>query len=443
MTDDVGRGRNAYMLANARQTMNKGFVVGTLLSCITAAILLDAGFPIWRVVAITVEYLVFMIAQRMIILRTPSPEGVDDAVTRISVLSQLYQTTSVSLTGGLASPLVPMLALSAIFSVVFFGPHRRAKSMVLLLAVLVAVIAALPSSVTGPPIPRDHYIAVVIVAIAWALFAIHMFVSKISEATHQANCEFADLRDDRLADAEAQARRLQSVGAKVAHELKNPLAAIKGLVQLVKRAPDNGKTDERLAVVEAEIDRMETILREYLSFARPLEDLCKESTDLAEIAQEVVSVLAGRMEQGRIEIETATAATPFEGDPRRLKEALINLLANAIDATPPGGRIRIATRGGPHRGDGVVEIRDSGRGMATDVLDRLGTSFFTTRTSGTGLGVVLALGVVAQHGGALHVASEPGRGTLISITLPVGGTPHASAAITTSRHLPPDSVRAA
>jgi signal transduction histidine kinase len=282
---------------------------------------------------------------------------------------------------------------------------------------------------------------VVVIALVWTLFAIRMFVSKVTEATHAASCAIQDLREDRLADAEAQARRLQSVGAKVAHELKNPLAAIKGLCQLVKRAPDNPKTDERLAVVEAEIDRMESILREYLSFARPLEDLKKEPIDLAEVAQEVISVLAGRTEQGRISIETSTAATPVDGDPRRLKEALINLLANAIDATPPGGRIKITTRGAG--GGGVVEIRDSGRGMASDVLDRLGTSFFTTRPSGTGLGFVLAHGVVAQHGGSLHVASEPGRGTLVTINLPAPGAPAAAASITTSRRLPADSVRAA
>jgi two-component system sensor histidine kinase HydH len=441
MTDDVGRGRNAYMLATARETMNKGFIVGALLSLVTAGILDHAGFPTWRVAAITLGYFAFMLAQRWIILSTPTAEAVDDSITRVNVLAQLYMTTSATLTGGLTSPLIPTLALSAIFSLIFFGPHRRASGLVLLLAILIAIMAAMPVEVTGPPIERGHYIAVVVIAMAWTLFAIRMFVSKVTEATHAASCAIDDLREDRLADAEAQARRLQSVGAKVAHELKNPLAAIKGLVQLVKRAPDNGKTDERLAVVEAEIDRMESILREYLSFARPLEDLHKEPTDLAEVAQEVVSVLAGRMEQGRIVVETATAPAPIDGDPRRLKEALINLLANAIDATPPGGRIRIVTRAGG--GGGVVEIRDTGRGMASDVLDRLGTSFFTTRANGTGLGVVLALGVVAQHGGALHVASEPGRGTHITITLPASGTPSPGASITTSRHLPAENVRAA
>jgi signal transduction histidine kinase len=443
MNEDVGLGRNAYMLANAKSTMNKGFIVGAGLTLAMLGLLLHAGFPVWRVAAMGACYVVFMTVQRMTVLRTPSPEAVEDRFVRMNVMAQIFMSTQVTLTGGLTSPLVPMLAISAIFSVVFFGPHRRASGLVLLLAILVLGIASLPTSVTGPGIDRDHFIALVVVAMIYTLFAIHMFVTKMSEATHASACAIADLREDRLADAEAQARRMQSVGAKVAHELKNPLAAIKGLVQLVKRAPGGAKTDERLAVVEAEIDRMEAILREYLSFARPLEDLHKEPIDLAEIATEVATVMAGRTEQGKIELELDARPARLEGDPRRLKEALINLLANAIDATPSGGRIRIATKT-PTSGGGTVEIRDTGRGMAGDVLDRLGTSFFTTRPNGTGLGFVLAVGVVAQHGGQLHVASEPGRGTHVAITLPAQGAAQAQAVITTARRLPPtDGVRAA
>jgi signal transduction histidine kinase len=441
MREDVGLGRNAYMLANARQTMRKGFIVGCTLTASMLAILLHAGFPVWRVIAIAIAYATFMIVQRVIVLRTPGPEAVEERFTRMNILAQLFMTTQATLTGGLTSPLVPTLALSAIFSVVFFGPHRKASGLVLSLAVLVVIVALLPASVTGPGIERDHFIALVAIAMIYTLFAIHMFVTKMNEATHASACAIADLREDRLADAEAQARRMQSVGAKVAHELKNPLAAIKGLVQLVKRKPDSQKTDERLAVVEAEIDRMESILREYLSFARPLEDLHKEQVDLAEVATEVASVMAGRLEQGRIDLDLEARIATVEGDPRRLKEALINLVANAIDATPPGGKIRLATHT-RDAGGGVVVLRDTGRGMAGDVLDRLGQSFFTTRASGTGLGFVLALGVVAQHGGQLCVASEPGRGTHVTITIPPHGSAQPGAVITTSRRLP-DSSRAA
>ena len=105
------------------------------------------------------------------------------------------------------------------------------------------------------------------------------------------------------------------------------------------------------------------------------------------------------------------------GDPRRIKEALFNLLANAVEATPRRGEVtaRIAAR------DGLVEviIRDTGRGMPPDVLARVGTPFFTTRAEGTGLGVLLARSVFSQHGGTLELSSVPGKGTTATCLLPV------------------------
>jgi signal transduction histidine kinase len=219
-----------------------------------------------------------------------------------------------------------------------------------------------------------------------------------------------------VSEAEAQLRRLQSVGAKVAHELKNPLASIKGLCQLVARAPDSERTQERLAVVASEISRMETILNEYLSFSRPLEDLKPEPTDLAAIARDVLNVLAGRAEQAGVTLSLEGMTTQVQGDSRRLKEALINLVANAIEATPHAGHVTLRIRSSSA---GVtLEVRDSGRGIPPEDLERLGTSFFTTRPNGTGLGVVLAQGVINQHGGTLTYASTVGIGTTATITLP-------------------------
>jgi signal transduction histidine kinase len=227
----------------------------------------------------------------------------------------------------------------------------------------------------------------------------------------------ACLREERLSDAEAQLRRLQSVGAKVAHELKNPLASIKGLCQLVARTPESERTQERLAVVASEISRMETILNEYLSFSRPLEDLRPEPLDVSAIARDVLDVLAGRADQAGVTLTLDGNATAVHGDARRLKEALINLVANAIEATPNGGTVALRLRNG---GNAVVlEVRDSGRGIAPEDLDRIGTSFFTTRPTGTGLGVVLAQGVINQHGGTLTYASTLGLGTTATIMLPV------------------------
>ena len=128
---------------------------------------------------------------------------------------------------------------------------------------------------------------------------LHLMVGKLTTIARQSGESYACLREERLSEAEAQLRRLQSVGAKVAHELKNPLASIKGLCQLVARTPDGERTQERLTVVASEISRMETILAEYLSFSRPLEDLRPEPLDLAALSRDVIDVLAGPRRSSR------------------------------------------------------------------------------------------------------------------------------------------------
>jgi len=437
---DVGRGqRNAYFLATKRRHLMTHMVAGLVVTLVMCALLWDAAFPLWRIAALALGWIAVSAVQYGLVSRVRSPEDVDQTFVILNCVAQTYMATATTLTGGLRSPLIPTLAIGAMISVVYFGPHRRASSLVLYLGVLVGAMAMMPDRVLGPALPRGDHIAIAVLAMAWVLFAIRNFVGRISDATINAACAMDELREDRLADAEAQARRLQSVGAKVAHELKNPLAAIKGLVQLVARTPESGSSKERLAVVEAEIDRMETILREYLSFARPLEDLRKESIDLADIVADAANVLSARVEHGRLTLDLDARPARLLGDPRRLKEALINLVANAIEATPPGGRIRVVVRAS-RGGGGEVEIRDTGRGIRPDDLARLGTSFFTTRAHGTGLGVVLAHGVVAQHGGHMHVASSPGRGTRVTIVLPDSAPPAPGAALTTTPELPADDV---
>jgi signal transduction histidine kinase len=187
--------------------------------------------------------------------------------------------------------------------------------------------------------------------------------------------------------------------------------------------------------MQAEIIRMETILAEYLSFSRPLEDLKAQRIDLAELAGSALAAVAGRVESGRITVHVDTRPVSMEADPRRLKEALLNVLSNAVEATPSGGNIhvRVRTEAG---GGGIVVVKDSGRGIRPEDLARLGTSYFTTREGGTGLGVVLAATAVAQHGGTIHYASEPGLGTTVTIKLPpkprCSGMPRGCQALSTS-----------
>lgn len=390
---------------------------GALFQAATVAILVHAGYPTWRVVAAFGIWLGFLLAHRVIVANTRDPQRVARAFIGMNVTAQLYVVGSCAVTGGIHSPLLFGTAMPAIVSLLFFGPQAVSRWMALANGLLVVAMVALPQELVGPALPAYGYAVTVLLNLTWNLFMLHLMVGKLAAIAIRTSESYADLREERLSEAEAQLRRLQSVGAKVAHELKNPLAAIKGLCQLVARAPGNERTLERLAVVSSEISRMETILAEYLSFSRPLEDLHPETINMVELSRDVLDVLAGRADQAGVSLSLEGTAANIEGDPRRLKEALINLVANAIEATPHGGTVVLRVRGGG--ADVVLEVRDTGRGISADDLVRLGTSFFTTRPTGTGLGVVLAQSVITQHGGSLGYTSAVGRGTVATIKLPI------------------------
>jgi two-component system, NtrC family, sensor histidine kinase HydH len=198
------------------------------------------------------------------------------------------------------------------------------------------------------------------------------------------------------------------------HELKNALTAVKALVQLGSRNPTEAASHDRLALVERELTRMQETLQRHLSDRR-LEELRPARVDLGALVSETLLLLSARANDARVRLLSHGEAI-VEADPRRLTEALVNLVGNAIEATPPGGEVIVSVRACADEAE--IVIRDTGRGMPAEMLHRLGTPFFTTREDGTGLGVVLARAVIALHGGALRYESEPGKGTTVTATLP-------------------------
>jgi signal transduction histidine kinase len=391
--------------------------LGVLVQLATFGLLVHADYPGWRIGTLAGLYATFVVGQRFIMRCKLDAQRVSSSFIMTSVLAQLFVIGSAALTGGVHSIFIPGTVLPAIVSLLFFGPQAVSRWVALGNALLLIAMVSLPADVVGPPLPTAHYTIGILISLTWFLSMLHLLVGKLSVIAARASESMACLREERLSDAEAQLRRLQSVGAKVAHELKNPLASIKGLCQLVARTPESARTQERLTVVASEISRMETILNEYLSFSRPLEDIRPEAIDLNVLARDVLDVLDGRAVGAGVSLALEGSAPTVQGDPRRLKEALINLVSNAIEATPSGGSVALRVRGTTA---GVqLDVQDSGRGISPEDLERLGTSFFTTRTNGTGLGVVLAQGVITQHGGSLAYASAVGKGTTATIKLPL------------------------
>jgi signal transduction histidine kinase len=418
---DVWRGtRNDLILASGRESVTFAATCGLVSIGLLSAVFVHADYPAWRFLTLVGAWATMVLSQFSVVRWVARNKvRMQEASYAMHALAQLYLVTAVAVTGGIRSPMLPALGTASVVPVVFFGTQPATRWLTASMLVMFSLVALMPTSWQGPVLPHGHFVAAAIVSFGWTIAIVTNFITRVLTATQDAACAVDVLNEERVAAAAEHAGRLQAVGAKVAHELKNPLASIKGLVQLVARTPDAPRTKERLEVVQAEIARMEAILAEYLSFSRPLEDLRPQDVDVAEVVGSALAAVAGRMDSGRIKLLVESRHTPIEGDPRRLKEAILNVLSNAVEATPTGGNIRVVVS--PAIGStagAVVEITDSGRGIKAEDLPRLGTSYFTTREGGTGLGVVLAQTVIAQHGGSMHYASEPGRGTTVTIRLP-------------------------
>jgi len=328
----------------------------------------------------------------------------------------LLMFVALGLTGGIRSPLLPATLLPFSDLVIKSGWSPMAKNMLAFIASGLFVLAVLPARWFGPDVPQPAYwillLAILATAGAWHTRYALLLTRTIGDSA----CELGRAREEVVYRAVARAREMEQIGLKLSHELKNPLAAIKGLVQLSARAACDPDSAEQLRVVAAEVDRMENILKEYLTFSRPVEALQPKRVALGALADEVLSLMDARAATAGVRLRRRGDAV-IEADPRRLKDALFNLVGNAVEATPQGGKVDVEI-------DEVeracrIAVRDSGRGMPPEVLDRLGTPFFTTRDEGTGLGVVVARATFAQHGGSLVYSSEPGRGTTAVGTLPV------------------------
>ena len=218
--------------------------------------------------------------------------------------------------------------------------------------------------------------------------------------------------------ARVQAERLATLGrisAGLAHEIRNPLSSIRMHVQVLGRQPGADSATSRLLL--AEIDRLDGILSELLTWARPSE-LRREAVDLGVLLDEALELMRPQLEHRGIRVSRhADAVPPLNGDRERLRQLLRNLLANARDALGTGGTLTVRLAPG---GAGVrLEVADDGPGIPAEIRDRVFEPFVTGRRDGTGLGLALAKRAVEDHGGALGFESGSG-GTVFRVDLPLG-----------------------
>jgi two-component system sensor histidine kinase HydH len=223
------------------------------------------------------------------------------------------------------------------------------------------------------------------------------------------------------------AEKLAAVGtmtAGLSHEIRNPLNAaslqLAVLERRVRKLADAEQAPilEPLRLVRDEIGRLEHLLQGFVQFARPRE-LNVARVDAAAAVESVVGFLTGEAEQRRIALEHAAPGGLAEtaADPELLRQTLMNLALNALDSTPPGGRVRIDVR--VDGGEVLFTVDDSGPGIPADARKRLFEPFFTTKPSGSGLGLAIVHAIVSQHGGSVAVGRSPLGGARFAVRLPV------------------------
>ena len=235
---------------------------------------------------------------------------------------------------------------------------------------------------------------------------------------------FQDLTEMKKLEAELRLKdRMAAVGelsAGIAHEIRNPLAAIAGSVQILKGSKSLSSQEQRLmSIVLKESERLNKSISDFLRFVRPQEKK-PISFDVAASLSETLDLLANSSELNErhaIQKEIAPPSFPLTGDADLIRQVFWNIARNAMQAMPNGGVLTVRTQ--VDNGSYKIVFADSGRGMSHADIQRLFQPFRTNFPSGTGLGMAISYRIVQEHGGRIEVASTEGVGTAITVALPV------------------------
>ncbi|NLP50638.1 PAS domain S-box protein [Bacillus sp. RO1] len=225
-----------------------------------------------------------------------------------------------------------------------------------------------------------------------------------------------DITEKKQAEAlMLQSEKLSVAGqlaAGIAHEIRNPLTAIKGFFKLLER--EMVEKEEYFHIIESELSRIELILSELLLLAKPHQVYIHE-VSVHTLLKDVATLLETQAIMNNVWFDLRLNADfpTFKCDENQMKQVFINLIKNGIEAMPSGGTIFIDTED-----DGeelVIRLRDEGNGIPEEIISRLGEPFFTTKSTGTGLGLMITFNIIENHNGKVHVKSEVNEGTIIEV----------------------------
>jgi signal transduction histidine kinase len=232
---------------------------------------------------------------------------------------------------------------------------------------------------------------------------------------------------DELEKSNREKARLEKLSAlgemsmTVAHEVKNPLNAIRGAVSYLKDNFEGEVLREFLSIIEQETARLNEIVTQYLVFSKPA-PLKLRTADFNHAVSDVVNLVRQEATEHNVELlmDLDEKIAPFSFDLQQIKQALLNILVNALDATRAGDTIRVATAARDKHVD--VIIHDTGPGISDEVIPDIFKPFYTTKTRGSGLGLACVERIIRDHYGEIAVRTDQGKGTEFIISLPVERT---------------------
>ncbi len=348
------------------------------------------------------------------------------AIPRNLSLTALGQLTLTAATGGILSPFIyGVLPIAAMMGSFMERRHRLPLTTIQVVAVVsFAVLGAgqlLPGfafpllSHTEPQLAAGYYYAHATL-LSIATVTLGQVSDVLSRVVGSAYARASDAQQELLVGHVERVHELTTLSAEIAHELKNPLASIKGLAGLLTQNVNDERGAERLKVLRREIDRMQGALEEFLNFSRPLVPLSLQRCDVQELASEVVALHEGLARQRGVRVSCGGSPVEASCDPRKVKQILINLVQNALDASPNGSALRVTTE--VDDDSALVSVTDEGSGIDPDLGDVFepGT---TSKSGGAGIGLTIARALARQHGGELTLQPRATRGTRADLRLPI------------------------
>jgi two-component system sensor histidine kinase HydH len=328
-------------------------------------------------------------------------------------------------TDGINSPYYWLMLLPVMSAATTLGLIGLVAAVVLASGAYLSFSLYLPR---GTPVDDWPLLLLYLTTFPIAGFLTYELLEANRAATRRAQIAAEELAqaNKQLREAEARVRRterlaaLGQLSAGLAHEIRNPLSTIKGSAEvLLKNVDSNGAVAHELAgFISSEVDRTNALVTRFLDFARPL-SLRLEKTDITEVIDEAVAQVEKHTPPLDVSIykNYSPDIPPLPLDRQLIERVLYNLLLNAAQASPPKGSVTVKTR---QLGDTVeIGVIDRGSGIALKDRESIFNPFFTTKSSGVGLGLAIVSKIVDEHGGEITVESEPGAGSVFRVFLPV------------------------